>query len=206
MCNNFANTISLTEVADAFSEHLIAWFYPDPVPNLQPSDDIRPTDLAAIVTPHGGGASLERVKWGLAPRQPKAAPVINFRSEGRAFESGRCLVPASSFFEFTGTRSPKTRWRFTRDDGDWFCFAGLVTGEGEDRRFTLLTTSPGPDIAPIHDRQPVVVERDGWAGWLKGEPATAVLVPSPAGTWSYAEAPREGAVKTPAKPDQGSLF
>ena len=28
--------------------------------------------------------------------------MINFRSEGRRFAHGRCLVPASHFFEFTG--------------------------------------------------------------------------------------------------------
>lgn len=192
MCNNYANHVPASALADAFTEKLIAWYWPeDGVPNLQPTDDVRPTDLAPVVVARGDGASLERLKWGLLPSQPKRPPVINFRSEGRAFNSGRCLVPASSFFEFTGEKYPKTRWRFSRTDGDWFCFAGFIGGAGEDRRFTLLTTSPGPDIAPIHDRQPVVVERAGWAGWLRGAPAEGLLVPSPAGTWSVAEAPRE---------------
>ncbi len=191
MCNNYANHVPAAALADAFGEHLIEWFWPDAVPNLAPSDDIRPTDLAPVVVALGDGATLERLKWGLIPSQPKRPPVINCRSEGRAFNSGRCLVPASSFFEFTGEKYPKTRWRFSRTDGDWFCFAGFIGGQGEDRRFTLLTTAPGPDIAPIHDRQPVVVEREGWAGWLRGEAAEGLLGPSAAGTWRYEEAPRE---------------
>jgi putative SOS response-associated peptidase YedK len=204
MCNNYGLLTSVTDLLDVFQDHIDQWVFDGPAPNLQPTDDIRPTDVAPVVIQTDGGATLTRLKWGLIPRQPKRPPVINFRSEGRAFESGRCLVPASSFFEFTGTKSPKTRWRFTRDDGDWFCFAGLVTGAAEDRRFTLLTTSPGPDIAPIHDRQPVVIERDGWNGWLTGEPAEPLLVASQAGTWRYAEAPREGVAKP--EPAQGSLF
>lgn len=191
MCNNYANHVPAAALADAFGEHLIEWFWPDAVPNLAPSDDIRPTDLAPVVVARGDGATLERLKWGLVPSQPKRPPVINFRSEGRAFNSGRCLVPASSFFEFTGEKYPKTRWRFSRTDGDWFCFAGFIGGQGEDRRFTLLTTAPGPDIAPIHDRQPVVIERSGWAGWLRGEAAEGLLGPSAAGTWRHEEAPRE---------------
>jgi putative SOS response-associated peptidase YedK len=192
MCNAYALNIPPESLADAFLQKVIAWYWPDPMPNFAPMDEVRPTDLAPVVTATSdGGAGLERLKWGLLPSQPKRPPVINFRSEGRAFHSGRCLVPASSFFEFTGTKYPKTRWRFSRTDGDWFCFAGFIGGAGEDRRFTLLTTSPGPDIAPIHDRQPVVVERDGWAGWLRGAPAEGLLAPSAAGTWRYEEAPRE---------------
>src|ERR1044071_2531701 len=47
------------------------------------------------------------------------------RSEGRRFPVGRCLIPASHFFEFTETKSPKTKWKFTKAGEDWFCFAGL---------------------------------------------------------------------------------
>jgi putative SOS response-associated peptidase YedK len=33
--------------------------------------------------------------------------------------------------------------------------------------FTLLTTDPSPDVAPIHDRQMVVLEHSDWSGWLE---------------------------------------
>jgi putative SOS response-associated peptidase YedK len=33
--------------------------------------------------------------------------------------------------------------------------------------FTLLTTEPGPDVAPIHDRQMVILERSNWSAWLE---------------------------------------
>jgi hypothetical protein len=39
----------------------------------------------------------------------------------------------------------------------------MSRGEGE--AFTLLTMEPGPDVAPIHNRQMVVLERRiGWPG------------------------------------------
>jgi putative SOS response-associated peptidase YedK len=40
-------------------------------------------------------------------------------------KKGRCLIPASHFFEFTGTKPPKSKGRFTKAGEDWFCFAGL---------------------------------------------------------------------------------
>ena len=78
------------------------------------------------------------------------------------------MVPASHFFEFTGAKSPKTKWKFTKAGEDWFCFAGLwrpMTAGGE--AFTLLTTDPSPDVAPIHDRQMVILERSDWSAWLE---------------------------------------
>jgi putative SOS response-associated peptidase YedK len=74
------------------------------------------------------------------------------RSEGRRFRHGRGLVPANWFYEFTGKKSPKSKWRFTRADGEWLCFAGLWRPTDDGDRFTMLTTVPGPDIEPIHDR------------------------------------------------------
>jgi putative SOS response-associated peptidase YedK len=51
---------------------------------------------------------------------------------------------------------------------DWFCFAGLwrpMPGDGDT--FTLLTTEPGPDVSPIHDRQMVILNRSDWSAWLE---------------------------------------
>ena len=52
----------------------------------------------------------------------------------------------------------------------------------EWRSFTLLTTEPGPDVAPIHNRQMVVLERPDWLAWLDLTRAEAeLLCPLPPG-------------------------
>jgi putative SOS response-associated peptidase YedK len=38
--------------------------------------------------------------------------------------------------------------------------------DGGGDAFALLTTEPGPDVAPIHNRQMVVLERSDWLAWL----------------------------------------
>jgi putative SOS response-associated peptidase YedK len=49
--------------------------------------------------------------------------------------------------------------------------------------FTLLTTAPGPDVAPIHDRQMVILNRDDWAAWLdQTRPEAELLQPLPTGS------------------------
>jgi putative SOS response-associated peptidase YedK len=48
--------------------------------------------------------------------------------------------------------------------------------------FTLLTTEPGPDVAPIHDRQMVILNRGDWSAWLDhARPEAELLQPLPAG-------------------------
>ena len=98
------------------------------------------------------------------------------------------LAPATAFYEFTGNASPqtgsrKTRWRFTLAGQPWFCLAGLWR-RYPDRaeRFTLLTTEPGPDMAPYHNRQVVVLPRERWADWLAGAPEADILKSGPAGS------------------------
>jgi putative SOS response-associated peptidase YedK len=47
----------------------------------------------------------------------------------------------------------------------------------------MLTTKPGPDVAPYHARQVAVLRPDQWGAWLTyAEPATMLLAPAPSGT------------------------
>lgn len=188
MCNLFENKTSFADLVHAFGAIRMPLRRPEPqaAPNLPALDAVRPTDLAPVVRPYADGVELVQMAWGFRPAKPKAGPVTNFRSEGRRFASsedrGRCLIPATAFFEFTGDRSPKTRWRFTETGQPWFCLAGLWRrDDGGPDRFTLLTVAPGPDMAPYHDRQVVLPPRDAWAAWLSGAPEETLLRPSLAG-------------------------
>ena len=180
MCNEFRFTQSLDRLVDEFSQLGLPLSWTGGAPNLEPRNSIRPTDPAAILVGAGEGVALKQLRWGF----PRAAggPVINFRSDGRRFPTGRCLVPADGFYEFTGAKAPpkrqKSKWLFTAADSDLFCIAGLV----RDDRFTLLTMEPGPDIAPYHDRQIVILPRPLWAAWLSAAPDAPPIPSLPAGS------------------------
>jgi putative SOS response-associated peptidase YedK len=194
MCNLFENTVSFADLARAFGQAGRPVLKPEPAsaPNLPMFEAVRPTDVAPIVRPFGEGCELVQLRWGFVadrPQKPgpKPGPVTNFRAEGRRFanaeDRGRCLIPATAFFEFTGNASPKSRWRFTAAGQPWFCLAGLWRRHPEaGERFTLLTTEPGPDMAPYHNRQVVLLPRERWGDWLGGAPEADLLKPAPAGT------------------------
>ena len=185
MCNDYGNYVDYADYLASFSQTRIPVKWPTAIPNLQPRDDIWPTDTAPVIRQTDDGPEFTQLRWGFSPARPKAPPVINFRSEGRKFPKGRCLVPASHFYEFTGKKSPKTKWQFTKSGERRFCFAGLwrPMPDGQGAAFTLLTTEPGPDVAPIHDRQMVILNRDDWSAWLGlTRPEAELLQPLPAGS------------------------
>jgi putative SOS response-associated peptidase YedK len=61
--------------------------------------------------------------------------------------------------------------------------AGIVRDVPDlGERFTMLTTEPGPDVAPYHNRPVALLLRSEWRSWLNPEvPAKDLVGPAPAG-------------------------
>jgi putative SOS response-associated peptidase YedK len=153
--------------------------------DLPPSDDIRINDMGPVMRASGNGVELASMRFGFPPARSGGAPVFNFRSDGRRFDkSRRCLVPASAFFEFTGKKYPKAKHRFTLNDAPFMAIAGLWRdGAGnQPPAFAMLTTEPGPDVAPYHNRQVVILRPQDWSAWIYlTKPERELLRPLPAG-------------------------
>lgn len=162
--------------------------------DLPQADDIRIGDTGPVMrmTAEGDRVELVGMKFGFPPPEGrKGGPVFNFKSEGRRFgESQRCLVLASAFFEFTGTKYPKAKHRFTLNKAPFMAIASLwCEGHGnQPPSFTMLTTAPGPDVAPIHSRQVVVLGPGDWAHWLNlSKVEEDLLKPLPKGSLATSE-------------------
>ena len=186
MCNLYTQTKSVDEVARVFRDLQLPISFPEGAPNLQ-AKDIAITDPGPIVrATSDGGFELVVRRWSWPG--PSGQPVYNFRSEGREFSSGRCLIVADGFYEFTTPTDPrqkrKDRWLFTSVAEPMIGIAGLVRdAPGIGEAFTMLTTEPGPDVAPYHGRQIAVLPAADWRAWLDySQPANALLRPLPAGS------------------------
>ncbi len=161
--------------------------FPEGVPNFEPRD-VRITERAPVLRGGADGATeLVERRWSWPGARGK--PVFNFRGEGRRFAPAeRCVVLADGFYEFTASADPKAkkkdRWLFTWPGHDWFGIAGIVrTDPAAGEAFTLLPCPPGPDVAPYHDRQIVLLSPPACFGWLDGAGAEAEFVrPLPAGS------------------------
>ena len=170
MCNDYRQQVDLSTIVEDFEDLKIKIEFSEGMPNLQPRLDIKITDTAPIVrtlTRESGDLVQRRWSW----PGPTGKPVYNFRSDDREFSSGRCLIIADGFYEFTKPEDPKKKlkdkWLFTKKGEPWFCIAGIWrTDPKVGEAFTMLTMPPGPDIAPYHDRQIAILERDAWVDWL----------------------------------------
>src|SRR3954464_11728874 len=111
MCNDYEQHIRYAEYRQALAELSLTAPAHQTEADLPQADDIRIGDLGPVMRIEGGEVTLSPMAFGFPPPPGrKAAPVFNFRSEGRSFgESRRCLIPASAFFEFTGTKYPKAK-------------------------------------------------------------------------------------------------
>jgi putative SOS response-associated peptidase YedK len=194
MCNDYERHIEWKVYCEAMAKAQLGMPADASPSQLPRAADTRVNDVAPIMRARGNSVELAMLRWGFAPPRPGAAPVFNFKSEGRSFaKSNRCLIPASAFFEFTGAKSPKNKWRLALTTSSILAVAGLWREDAkEGDAFTMLTTAPGPDVAPFHDRQIAVLSVEDWASWLYLEkPEAELLRPLPAGALSVTLA-REG--------------
>ena len=116
--------------------------------------------------------------WGIAA-ESEGRPcrmLINARAEtvGRlptfrdAFRQCRCLVIADGFYEWQATRFGKQPYRIVLNADEPFAFAGIWVGHQGEPAYVILTTEANSITRPIHDRMPVILERDERALWLDG--------------------------------------
>jgi putative SOS response-associated peptidase YedK len=176
MCGRFTLTRSAAEVAEHFGL--------GSVPALSPRFNIAPTQLALVIR---GGASGGResamLHWGLVPywaKHPRdAAKHINARVETlterpafrEAAERRRCLVPADGFYEWSGARGGRQPHHVALAQGELFAMAAVwerwkqADGAALDS-VAVITTAASPNIRPLHDRMPLIVDPAGYAAWL----------------------------------------
>lgn len=149
--------------------------------------EIFPTNIAPIIT--NTGATL--AKWGF-PKWDSKGVVINARSEGlentRMFKNlvntNRCIIPASGFFEWkvkSDNTKQKDKYYFKRPDSALY-MAGLFNifsdkseqlslfdTNKEPISYVIITKDANKYMAGIHDRMPLIYNKEEMHAWLNGE-------------------------------------
>ncbi len=194
MCGRFTLAVEPVELQEAFdlSEIPTDWVL---------RMNIAPTQPVAVLT-SAAERKIDFMRWGLVPSWAKDISIgnkmFNARSETlaekpsfrSAFARRRCLILADGFYEWQRNASQKGSsipFRFQLADKKPFAFAGLWeswhSSEGDElRTCTIITTSANTVVAPVHDRMPVILDRDTCWPWLEQTELTALqamLVPYP---------------------------
>lgn len=125
------------------------------------------------------------LKMGLRMTNARAESVLGNGAFAQAARARRCLVPAEGWYEWQVSptaldakgKPRKQPFFIHRADGEPVAFAGLYEFwrdqevDADDPNawlttFTIITTAADPGMDRIHDRQPLVLEREQWEHWL----------------------------------------
>ena len=151
----------------------------------EPRYNIAPTQSVPVIRQHPKEPvrQISLMKWGLIPHWAKdssiAANTINAKSETAATKPAfrdpmkfrRCLIPADGFYEWKRLPTSKQPYCFELCKGELFAFAGLWDGWKDQsgtwiRTCSILTTTPNPLTAAVHDRMPVILDPAHYDLWL----------------------------------------
>jgi putative SOS response-associated peptidase YedK len=167
---------------------------------IEPRFNVAPSQGVPVIVEREAGPSLTTMRWGFQPAWMRGdgqrPPPINARGESLlerpmfrgAVAHGRCLIPADGFYEWKAVPGRKTKqpMYIRLKGGDLFAFAGLyVQGRDEvGETCVIVTTAANEVLAPIHERMPVILDRDAELRWLDrdledGQAALSYLRPVP---------------------------
>ena len=186
MCGRFALHATSEELASTFGLAFGDF-------RVEARYNIAPGQWIVIIRPSRDRGRIAGIsRWGLVPswaKDPEEGPKpINARAEGiaekatfrGALRHGRCLIPASGFFEWKGAGKAKQPHFIHPTDAPVFAFAGLSSTwagfSGELDTCAIITTTPNPHMAAIHDRMPVILPPEAWTAWLDAETPTRELL------------------------------
>ena len=137
----------------------------DSIPDFKRSFNIAPASDVLVVREK---AALAR--WGLRGK------FVNLRAEtvlSKFRASGRCLVPASGFYEWKNEGRRKQPFYFHPRNELLLAFGAVW----ERDTFSLITTQPNAVVAKVHDRMPLILGPQSYAAWLGGDDGLLQKIP-----------------------------
>ena len=173
MCGRYslnAPTSQIIEEFELFSENT----------SLIERFNIAPTEKVPVIKESlNGTKELTEMKWQFISNKGKLPMVINVRSETvrekeffrYSFKYRRCIIPASSFFEWKKENDEKVPFLIKKHDNSLLGFAAIWERATDPQgqvieSVAILTTRPNSLMKTIHDRMPVILDKENYRTWL----------------------------------------
>ena len=133
--------------------------------------DVCPSNTAVVINRNHQNLSAEMMKWGF-PGYEKNRLLINARAESvlekktfrESILSSRCVIPANGFYEW---KNKKEKYKFERpDEQKTLYMAGCYKQYPEYGCFVIITTAANESVAPVHNRMPLILEKEEIRHWI----------------------------------------
>ena len=178
MCGRFSQGEPSHRISDYFGAYPDDDL-PDGLFNVPPTETIR------VVLARDGERRLAAAQWGFRPFWAGEGPTrqrsswINARAEtawespafGRSLRARRCIIPADAFYEWDRRASPRQPYAIgPAVDGEMLALAGIWSPVHDELpTAAIMTTAPNELLSSVHDRMPVILDRDALEVWLDPE-------------------------------------
>jgi putative SOS response-associated peptidase YedK len=177
MCGRFSATFSFRDIK-------VRWnLYGDI--EFSPRYNIAPSQSVPVIVRNNNRTEAKLMKWGLVPSWAPDPSIGNRMINARAetllekpsfkplVSERRCIIPADGFYEWRREGNRKVPVWIHLKNKEPFAFAGLWdtwrdfdSGSALDT-FTIITTDPNSLLRPIHNRMPVIYDREMGKQWLE---------------------------------------
>ena len=140
--------------------------------NNMKSGEIFPTNTAPSLKAEGGQLGADLAIWGF-PKFDGKGVIINARSETaeqkKMFRDSlltrRCAIPSTGFYEWSQDER-KQKYLFRLPDTTALYMAGFYNEFKGERRYVILTADANSSISDVHNRMPVVLDRNSLIDWV----------------------------------------
>ncbi len=165
------------------------------------SGDLYPSDIAPVLAPNKyGQMAIFPMAWGFT-HKATTKPLANYRVETAdsrpmwrdSWYRRRCVIPASWYYEWgypifeddnrsitEHRNTKKVKFAIQTDGSDITYIAGLYRYEEHSGMqvpmFTVLTREAAGIVKDIHDRMPVILDKNNIQEWIRpdGDPRAIV--------------------------------
>lgn len=182
MCGRFSLSSNLEELQNEFSNEISG--------NFPAKYNISPGQSPVVISLKKNNFYLNKIHWGF--KVPKLGKlVINARSETiiekplfkNLLFQNRCLIPANSWFEWDNEKKP---YLIKHKKNDIIAFAGLQRiEENQERSFVIITANAEKDLKKIHNRTPLVINKENFLFWLGNDYEKACNILKPINSNDY---------------------
>ncbi len=179
MCGRFGATFQYRDIK-------VLWNLRGDFTDFAPRYNIAPSQEVPVIVRSEDHNEVKPMRWGLVQSWAQDPSIgqrmINARSETllekpsfkNLVASRRCLVPADGFYEWRREGNRKVPMWIHLKSRVPFAFAGLwdywrdPAGDKQLYSFTIITTEANALLRPIHNRMPVIYDKEmGRQFWLE---------------------------------------
>lgn len=146
--------------------------------------EIFPTNTAPVLIEKGSAIAPVPYTWGF-PNFRNKGVIINARAETaeekKTFKDSllkrRCVIPSTGFYEWDKS---KQKYLFNIQGSNSLYMAGFYNLFKDEPRFIILTTEANSSVSSIHNRMPVILEKQQIKDWITDtDKAVSILHKTP---------------------------